>query len=116
MSLKTSFSKDALTKAVCILGAECFGALSMANAMGGMQTEEWQILHNNTWFDIVSEAKASGIDFSKLECAVTKTPLLWSATIRYALGEITNPKRQRIFWRDVKTVGQWQDPSVVADP
>lgn len=112
MSLKKTFSKEEITKAVTILGAECFGALSLCNSLGGIQSAEWEILRNNKWADIVSEAKNAGINFENLKCAVTETPLLWSATIRYALGEITDIQRREIFHRDIKIgKGKWVNPN-----
>ncbi len=111
-SAPTKFTKADITKAVEILGAECFGALQLANQLVGGQTPEWEILNNNSWQDIVQEAIARGIDLKSLRCAVTKSPIMWSATIRFALGEITVEERHRIFYRDVKSNGAWTDPSI----
>lgn len=76
MSLKNTFSVESLTKAVTILGSECFGAMRFANSLGGIQSDEWKILHNNKWEDILTEAKSAGINLEDLKCAVTNTPLL----------------------------------------
>lgn len=96
------FNLEALRKAVEILGAECFGALRMCNALGGSQMPEWEILHNHSWHDIVAAAQIAGMPFESMNCAVTGTPLLDSATIQYAMGNITDMERSRIFNHHVK--------------
>ena len=75
-------------------------------------TEEWEILHNNSWKDIVKEGQDRGLDFSTMKCAVTETPLDWSASFQYALGNITDSERRIRFRKEVKTDGEWKNPVV----
>lgn len=102
-------SGEDVQKAVQIIASECFGAMRIANAMGGVQTVPWQIVHNNSWADIVAEAKARGLKFEEMKCAVTDTPLTRSATYQYAAGLISDADRKRIFWASVKKTGTWPE-------
>lgn len=104
-----TISNNGLKKAIELLASECFGALSIANSLGGCQTEEWQILHNNPWKDIVDEGKNRGFDFESMKCAVTKTPLMRSARIQFILGQITEAESKNIFRKYVKTNGVWPE-------
>lgn len=100
-----------LLKAIEILSAECYGAMSFANALGGEATIPWQILRNNSWTEIVNEAVARGLDVSHLKCAVTGTPVMWSATFLYASGQITDAQRKKRFQAEVKKDGVWANPN-----
>lgn len=104
-----TISNDSVKKAIEILASECFGALNLANTLGGLQTEEWQILHNNSWKDIVDDGKSRGLDFDSMKCAVTKTPLMRSARIQFALGQITDVESNTIFRKYVKLNGVWPE-------
>lgn len=100
-----------LQKAIEIIGAECFGALSACNIMTSNSSPVWDIIHSASWAEIVAEGQARKLDFHTMECAVTKSPLLWSATIQYALGHITEKERTFIFYKYVKGGdGSWPDP------
>lgn len=100
-------SDDDVRKAVEIICAECFGAMSFVNAIGGMQTTEWQIIHNNTWAEVYAEAKRRNLPFEEMKCAVTDTPLTHSATFQYMAGNITKEEKSRRFYAEVKTNGKW---------
>lgn len=106
--LKQNYKTEDVKKALEILGAECFGAMGVCNSLGGEQSPEWEILNANSWNDIVKEALERQIDLSTLKCAVTNTPLLASATIQYALGNITEKQRKARFFHEVKETGKWK--------
>lgn len=116
MSLKTDnkYTKEDVQKAIEIIGSECFGALQMCNAIGGRRTPEWELVHNNTWAEVVAEGKSIGLDFDTMKCAVTHTPLMWSGYIQEALGLITSNERHSMFYKYVKNSddGAWPDPSI----
>ena len=83
----------------------------MCNALGGVQTSEWKILHNNSWEDIVNEGLSLGLDFDNMTCSCSDSKVSDSATIQYALGKITNEERKAIFIKYVKRGdGNW--PSI----
>lgn len=102
---------NAVREAVEILAAECYGALQVANSIGGSLTPAWEILRACTWANIVQEATKRGFDFSTMTCAVTGTPLLQSANIQFASGKISDAERHRIFQTSVKVTGKWPAPA-----
>ncbi len=113
MQLKTEFNREDLKKAVEILGAECYRAMSLANALGGMRAPEWDILHNNKWADIVVAAQEAGLDFNNMKCAVTESPLMDSLTIQYALGQITDLQRKQGFNKYIRCGnGKWPNRNI----
>jgi hypothetical protein len=80
----------------------------MCNILGGVQTPEWKILHNNTWKDIVEEGLSLGLDFTKMKCAVSDSKVSDSATIQFALGKISDAERKTIFYKYIKNGdGNW---------
>lgn len=106
--LKTTFKKEDIKKAIEILASECYGAMSMCNMIGGIQSPEWEILHNNTWTDIVNEGISHGLDFDKMTCAVSDSKVSDSATIQFALGKISDVERRQIFYKYIKNGdGKW---------
>lgn len=99
-----------MKKAVEIISAECFGAMSVANLLNGRDpTPEWEIVHNNSWVDIVKEAKDMGVDTDSLNCAVTDTPVINSATYLYACGKMSDEGRKLKFNADIRMgEGKWK--------
>lgn len=109
---KPTYTDKDLEEAVCLLASECYGAMRFCNSLGGDQSAAWQILHNNTEAEVMADVKTRNISLTELKCAVSGTPVLWSAYIRHALGEITEDERRRIFRKYVKNgEGNWPDPA-----
>ena len=106
---KPEYSTEAIKKAVEIISSECAGAMAFANALGGAQTEEWEIIHNNKKADIVAAARERGLDFTTMKCAVSGTPLLSSAYFQHADGKITDAERHKRFSTEVKKDGKWKE-------
>ena len=66
-----SYEDAALKKAIQLLISECFGAMNIANALGGSQTPEWEVIHGgNKVSEIFAEAKKRGMDLKGLKAAV----------------------------------------------
>ena len=112
--MDNKYSKEDVKKAIEIIGAECFGALQMCNVIGGMRTPEWELIHNNSWSDIIMEGKKVGLDFDTMKCSVTDTPLMWSGYIQEALGLISIQERRIMYNKYMKNSddGAWPDPLI----
>lgn len=56
LTLNTEVSNDLLKKAIELRINDCFGALNMANSLGGVSTTEWELVRQHGLDALVEEA------------------------------------------------------------
>ena len=93
---------DHIRRAIELKCANCYGALSFANALGGSKDVVWLLCHAFPLKDILVEADRRGIDLTPLKAAVDGTPVKESMYYRRAAGVITEDEFQKEF-------RQWQN-------
>jgi len=52
-------------EAIRIRTSECFGALNIANALGGEETASWYLIHHYTLEQLKEEAQRRGLVFTE---------------------------------------------------
>lgn len=67
-----------LIHAIELLISECFGAMNIANALGGIETKPWKIVRSSSLVELVKEAVNRKINLKELKSAVDKTPFMES--------------------------------------
>src|SRR4051812_28514094 len=95
-TLKTA-SPDDLRDAVRLKCANCYGALSMANALGGSHTPGWDLCHVYPLKEILAEATERGVSLAGLKSAVDNKPVEETLYYRRATGAMTEQEFQTEF-------------------
>lgn len=90
-------SHKELKQAICLKCANCYGALSFANALGGSKTDAWILCHAYTLKQLLEEAKNLNLDLSGLKCAVENQPIEETLYYKRAAGLITEQEFQTAF-------------------
>ena len=83
--------------AVSLKCANCYGAMSFANAIGGALCAEWVLCHAHTLKALLAFATAQGISLDGLLSAVDKTPVQETLYYRRAAGLMTEAEFQVEF-------------------
>ena len=60
---KTPPTEAEISEAIQIRTSECFGALNIANALGGSETNSWYLIRNYTLEQLKEEATTMGLAF-----------------------------------------------------
>lgn len=76
LTTEVKITDQNLKDAIAIRCSPCFGALNVANALGGSETTEWALIRTFSAVAIVKEIEARGIDITALPCAVEKDTLV----------------------------------------
>jgi hypothetical protein len=66
---------DSLREAIRLRTANCYAAMSFANALGGMRTDAWTLCHNHTLKELLAEAEAQQLDLDELKSAIDDIPV-----------------------------------------
>ncbi len=85
-------SNAALVEAIALVTSPVWGALSMANALAGAQTEAWQILHNYPPCEIVDEIIARDISLDGVLAACSRILVTDSPVFHNLLAYDPRPK------------------------
>lgn len=90
-------STDKLKKAISLKCANCYGAMSMCNALGGMATDEWILCHAYTLKQLLDEANSLGLDLSDVKSSIDDKPVKETLYYKRATGEMTEQEFQTAF-------------------
>lgn len=101
IKLEVEITDKDLTKAISLKCANCYGALSFANALGGYQNIPWKLCHKYPLKDLIDEAERRNIDLSKVNADVEVMPVIDTMYYKRAKGLITEDEFQQLFrkWR-----------------
>ena len=94
---KRTISHKALKEAICLKCANCYGAMSFANALGGSKTDAWLLCHAYSLKVLLGEAAAQKIDLNGLVSAIDNQPIEQTMYYRRATGAITEEEFQAEF-------------------
>jgi len=61
---ESKISDDDIIEAIGIRTAECFGAMNIANAFAGVETDSWYAIRHYSLDELKKEAIERGISFS----------------------------------------------------
>lgn len=86
-----------LKEAICLKCANCYGAMSFANALGGSRTDAWFLCHTYTLKQLLEEARQQNLDLSGLKCAVENQPIEETLYYKRASGLITEQEFKTAF-------------------
>lgn len=70
LTTSTEIDDATLQKAIELRISECFGALNIANALGGHQSLEWQVVRAFTPRELFDEARARKLPLETFKGAV----------------------------------------------
>ncbi len=87
--ISTTPDPEDVKQAIAYRCADCWGALSFANAIGGQRTPAWALAHGHSLKELVDHAAECGISLEGLKAAVTGAPVESTMLYRYATGAIT---------------------------
>lgn len=85
-------SDAALVEAVALLTSPVFGALSMANALAGYQSETWQVVHTYTPRQIVDEVISRGVDLDGVHASCSRVLVVDTPVFHMILEYDPRPK------------------------
>ena len=97
ITLEQEITDKDLTKAISLKCANCYGALSFANALGGSQDVPWQLCHKYPLKDLLEEAEQRKIDLTNVNAAVEVIPVQETMYYKRAKGIITEEEFQKLF-------------------
>lgn len=97
ITLKREITDKDLTEAISLKCANCYGALSFANALGGYQDTPWQLCHKYPLKDLLEEAEQRNIDLSGVNAAVEVMPVMDTMYYKRAKGLITEKEFNELF-------------------
>lgn len=86
-----------LKQAICLKCANCYGAMSFANALGGSKTDAWYLCHTHTLKELLAEANELKLDLSGLKCAVEEQPIEETLYYKRAAGLMTEQEFKQAF-------------------
>jgi hypothetical protein len=65
-----------LRKAICLKLSECFGAMNIANAIGGTPSVAWTVARQHRLAELVADALDRGLPVGEFRAAVDNTPFM----------------------------------------
>ncbi len=65
-----------LKEAICLMVSECFGAMCIANALGGSPSVPWEIVRKHRLAELVADALDRLLPVRDFKAAVTGTPFM----------------------------------------
>lgn len=96
--MKEVRDKD-LIEAISLKCSNCYGALSFANSIGGVQTSAWKLCHTYPLYDLIAEAEDRSIDLSTVNTAVEVQPVMDSMYYQRAKKLVTEEEFEKLFRR-----------------
>ena len=102
MSILTYFetrtiSHKELKEAIRLKCANCYAAMSFANALGGSRTDAWYLCHTYTLKQLLDEADSIDLDLSDLKSAIDNIPVKESLYYKQAMGLMTEEEFRAAF-------------------
>lgn len=76
MTISTPVSDKDLQKAIELRISECYGAMSIANALGGSRSIPWDLARNHRLPELVADALDRGLDLKSFRASVDETPFM----------------------------------------
>jgi hypothetical protein len=98
--IATPVSDHILRHAIELKCSGCYGAMSIANALGGSQTEDWKIARAHKLVDLIAEARRRQLDMATWKTAVDDAILCDSEPAREAFDKIRRLEQQGAFLSD----------------
>ena len=98
MKVDKRISDENLLKGASLRFSRHFGALSMANRIGGEQTDAWLVARLHV-LDILDEIEKRGLDISKQEVALSDCECCPSLIIETLLYKLSQKPEVRIHWQ-----------------
>jgi hypothetical protein len=92
-----TISKEDLIKAISLKCANCYAAMSFANALGGSRTDAWYLCHAYTLKQLVDEADSLGVDLSDVKSAIDHIPVKESLYYKRAMKLMTEQEFKAAF-------------------
>ena len=101
-----TISHDDLKKAISLKCANCYGAMSFANALGGSRTNAWYLCHAYTLKQLLDEANSIGLDLSDVKSAIDHKLVKETLYYKRTSGEMTEREFQAAFrkWQNGESV------------
>lgn len=97
ITLEQEITDKDLTEAISLKCANCYGALSFANALGGYQNVPWQLCHKYPLKDLLEEVEQRKIDLTNINAAVEVMPVKETMRYKRAKGLITEAEFNELF-------------------
>lgn len=85
-------STEDVVHAIELRCSPVLGALNMANALGGAQTDVWRLVREFSLVQLIDEADERGIDFTTLKAALCDVPVIDTPPFRHAVGYDPRPR------------------------
>jgi hypothetical protein len=92
-----TISVEDLKKAISLKCANCYAAMSFANALGGSRTDAWYLCHAHTLKELLDEANTQGVDLSDVKSSIDNIPVKESLYYKRATGDMTEQEFKAAF-------------------
>lgn len=92
ITLAKPVSTDDLVHAIELACSPVLGALNMANALGGSQTDAWRVVREVPLAQAIDEAIERGVDLSALKAACCDVLVIDTPPFRHAVGYDPRPR------------------------
>lgn len=92
ITLAKSVATEHVVEAIAILCSPVFGALNMANALGGAQTDVWRLVRDFTLAQLIDEAAERGAVLDGVHAACCDVPVLDTPPFHGALEYDPRPR------------------------
>lgn len=97
LTIERTPSSEDLKKAISLKCANCYAAMSFANALGGSRTDAWYLCHAYTLKELLDEASSLGVDLSDVKSSIDNIPVKDSLYYKQATGEMTEQEFKTAF-------------------
>lgn len=92
MVLSKPVRTESVVHAIELACSPIIGSLSMANALGGAQTDEWRLVREFTLVQLIDEAVERGVDLSTLKAACCDVLVMDTPPFRCAVDYDPRPR------------------------
>lgn len=81
-----------LARAIELACSPVLGALNMANAIGGLQTDAWRLVREFSLVQLIDEAISRDVDLASIKAACCDVPVVDTPPFRAAVGYDPRPR------------------------
>ena len=92
ITLAKPVSKETIAHAIELACSPVLGALNMANALGGSQTDDWRLVREFSLAQLIDEAVELGVDLTVLKAACCDVLVMDTPPFRHAVGYDPRPR------------------------
>jgi hypothetical protein len=97
LTLQQNITNEDVLEAISLKCSTCYGAMSIANRVGGTPTVAWQLCHTYPLAQIIQEAQERGLALDSVRVAVGDELVQDSMYWKLAMKLVTEEEFQKLF-------------------